>query len=692
MYMEEYITSIMGECDYQLWASKEDQPPQLIAARGGQSHEPSGRDPSDTNDCFYLRNKEQGCIDFFFRYSSGLQLLFRWFDAPGNEPAELLNLLYPSLPGYYADHVAARQHMIVRKMSDSIKSITALLDLDQLLSQILDNTMTVIPTASVGVLWMYDAEENALTVRTASERFDRSMIGRMRMKPGEGIIGQAFLDGKPRIYRGADAIMRAAANMSEENVHYLSASLAYRDPNYQAVLCVPVKVDSETVCVLILYQMGVYPLFTLEDLDLLHNFADQVAIAIHNARLFSEVQRQNALLVKRDDIHAILMKLSLKNKGPAVILRELERMIERPLYFIDLVEYTVTSSNNRMKSPVSIAAVAQRLGSRREPDTYDEETSAGMRRLHVVPIIAADACLGYVVIELNRELTTLDRIVLEQGRSILSLEMVRKQSQADYYYKKAHDRFHELLALQDLATLRRKGGEMGLEDGKELAAVLFDLPISDFRLMNVQIYRLVALVKKTFQTRAAVVFVLGSKLTMIVQASNAERKLDLKEDLSALFKEWGRSGEGTLRAGAGRSFAGLQSLAASYTEAGKALAYMVSKKRSGFMYYPDIGINQLFFQQSPEELAAFIQQVFGPLRDAGGDGSRLEETLLAYVKTNRSIQQTAESLHIHVNTLYQRMKKIEDALQISFKEPEHMLRLQLACYLYGVEANGSSSL
>ncbi|MBB3111009.1 hypothetical protein FHS18_003077 [Paenibacillus phyllosphaerae] len=210
----------------------------------------------------------------------------------------------------------------------------------------------------------------------------------------------------------------------------------------------------------------------------------------------------------------------------------------------------VTAANPRNKTFISIASVAQRFASKREPAAYDEETSAGTFSRYIVPIIAADACLGYVVIELKRELNTLDRLILEQGRSILSLEMVHKKSQADYYYKKAYDRFNELLSLQDLAILRRKAGEMGLDDTQILSAILFDLvPLSDLRLTNVQIYRLVALVKKSCQDKAAVVFALGSRVTALVQVSDPAGMKDLKASLAALFKEWEHSGEGMLRAG-----------------------------------------------------------------------------------------------------------------------------------------------
>ncbi|MBT2282579.1 helix-turn-helix domain-containing protein [Paenibacillus polymyxa] len=43
--------------------------------------------------------------------------------------------------------------------------------------------------------------------------------------------------------------------------------------------------------------------------------------------------------------------------------------------------------------------------------------------------------------------------------------------------------------------------------------------------------------------------------------------------------------------------------------------------------------------------------------------------------------QTGATLHIHINTLYQRIHKIEEILGMSLSNQELLLHLQLACYL-----------
>jgi len=48
---------------------------------------------------------------------------------------------------------------------------------------------------------------------------------------------------------------------------------------------------------------------------------------------------------------------------------------------------------------------------------------------------------------------------------------------------------------------------------------------------------------------------------------------------------------------------------------------------------------------------------------------------------NQSAVETARKLHIHVNSFYQRMKRIEELLDLSLDDPEDMLKIQLACHL-----------
>ncbi|TQR16257.1 PucR family transcriptional regulator [Psychrobacillus soli] len=111
------------------------------------------------------------------------------------------------------------------------------------------------------------------------------------------------------------------------------------------------------------------------------------------------------------------------------------------------------------------------------------------------------------------------------------------------------------------------------------------------------------------------------------------------------------------------------------------LTYLASRNRLDVIRYEDIGLNRLFLNQQPEEIAQFIDEVFLPLTSDNEQKTELEETLLTYFETNRSATKTAKKLHIHINTLYQRLRKIEHLLQLDLSDNEDSLKIQLACHL-----------
>lgn len=65
------------------------------------------------------------------------------------------------------------------------------------------------------------------------------------------------------------------------------------------------------------------------------------------------------------------------------------------------------------------------------------------------------------------------------------------------------------------------------------------------------------------------------------------------------------------------------------------------------------------------------------------------------IAANRSVQATAERLHIHTNTLYLRLRKIEEILGVDLNDSEGWMKVYLACHLsevYSVAPTASGAL
>ena len=60
------------------------------------------------------------------------------------------------------------------------------------------------------------------------------------------------------------------------------------------------------------------------------------------------------------------------------------------------------------------------------------------------------------------------------------------------------------------------------------------------------------------------------------------------------------------------------------------------------------------------------------------------ETLKVFLTTRCSQKETADRLHIHLNTLKYRLHRISDLCRTDFKDPEELFYMELSIYLKGV--------
>jgi DNA-binding PucR family transcriptional regulator len=90
----------------------------------------------------------------------------------------------------------------------------------------------------------------------------------------------------------------------------------------------------------------------------------------------------------------------------------------------------------------------------------------------------------------------------------------------------------------------------------------------------------------------------------------------------------------------------------------------------------------LFSQAGRNEVSEFVATTLGPL--LGHDSSRrgdLTMTLSTYLQESQHHARTCARLHIHANTLYQRLERITALLKESWRQPDRTLELQLALRL-----------
>jgi DNA-binding PucR family transcriptional regulator len=69
-------------------------------------------------------------------------------------------------------------------------------------------------------------------------------------------------------------------------------------------------------------------------------------------------------------------------------------------------------------------------------------------------------------------------------------------------------------------------------------------------------------------------------------------------------------------------------------------------------------------------------------------GTALIETLAAYFAAGGSLTRAKDALHVHVNTVAQRLERISQLIGADWNEPERALELQLALRVHGLLRHG----
>ncbi|MEH7226257.1 sugar diacid recognition domain-containing protein [Bacillus sp. JJ1566] len=92
----------------------------------------------------------------------------------------------------------------------------------------------------------------------------------------------------------------------------------------------------------------------------------------------------------------------------------------------------------------------------------------------------------------------------------------------------------------------------------------------------------------------------------------------------------------------------------SFDEAERALK--VAKRTGSIQFDNDLKLEMLVHETSGKVQLEYVRRTIVMLLD----DTELVRTLLEYIKQNQSIKETAEALHIHVNTLSYRFNKIEE--------------------------------
>jgi len=135
------------------------------------------------------------------------------------------------------------------------------------------------------------------------------------------------------------------------------------------------------------------------------------------------------------------------------------------------------------------------------------------------------------------------------------------------------------------------------------------------------------------------------------------------------------AGGAPVRLGLSLPRADLTGVADAYHQA--VLAVQTAPEGGGLAWFDRVDpVYWVLKQQPTENLVTLRDRLVGPVKRA--DDGKLWRTLTAYLRAPNDLGALAEELHVHVNTLRYRLKRVQTLLGVDLSRPETLARLYLA--------------
>jgi PAS domain S-box-containing protein len=170
------------------------------------------------------------------------------------------------------------------KLYEVTAHLTATLDLDSVLDQIVTKTVDLLGCDASGV-YVPDEARGGLAFRRGLH-LDETLTRDLIVNIGEGVAGRAFQQRRP---------VSTSDRLADQGLRYTptAAELIQRAP--RAYLAVPIGVREEVLGVLVAYFFEPHQ-FSEKEIQLLSSLAAHTAIAMDNARHYEEVRLQQSRL------------------------------------------------------------------------------------------------------------------------------------------------------------------------------------------------------------------------------------------------------------------------------------------------------------------------------------------------------------------------------------------------------------
>ena len=548
----------------------------------------------------------------------------------------------------------ARREAELSALYDTANDLAALRDLDAVLEAIVHRARQLLAT-DTAYLTLHDPARGD-TYMQVTDGSISAKFRALRLAMGAGLGGLVAQSATP--YATADYFADARFH------HKNHIDEAVTEEGLVAILGVPLRLGQRVIGVLFAANRSARP-FLQEEVSLLASLAAHAAVAIDNARLLQETRnaleelsaahrtvREHGQAVERAALaHDRMTSLVLRGGGIEDVAAVVTDVLGGSLAVLDDLGRPITGDVGELEPGVFEAAQASRALGRtvRRADLLIASVDVGGEPLCTLILRSDDA----------------DERILERAALVCALLLLFRRSVAE-----AEGRVRGEL-LDDLIS---RPGSPGLTDRARRLGVDLTAP-----------HVMVVVRHEGQRERAA--FWASSQATVrhgLAAGRAGEVVLLLPGgDAGAIAQRVAAELSASLHTPATAGASHKSDFAAAYQEARRCAEALIALGRAGDgASASELGFVGLLVGDG-RDVRGFVGSVLGPVVEYDARrGTVLADTLAAYFGSGGSPSRTAETMHIHVNTVTQRLDRIGKLLGDGWLEPERALEIQLALRLH----------
>ncbi len=567
-----------------------------------------------------------------------------------------------------------RREAELTALIETVHDLAGLRDLDDVLRAIVQRARSLLGT-EVAYMTLTDHERGDTYMRvtegSVSARFQQ-----LRLGMGEGLGGLVAQTARPYVTDDYPA--------DERFRHTSPIDSAVGEEGLVAILGVPLLLGGREVIGVLYAADRRARVFEREQIALLGSFAAYAAVAIDNARLLgetrdalAELETANETIERASDVHDRLTELVLRGGDVTDVAGAVAEVLEGRVEFAEPVAASAQPAVERSRS-VGYAV--------RDGDDWVTAVSAG------------GELLGALVLQGHPDLNPVDQRTFERAAMVTSLLLLARRSASEAEQRVRGELLDELLdaARHDPRLLRDRAARLhaDLDAPHVLLSARLDGQAGADAEESLGRQRLWAAASHLAATRRGLAAAREGGTVLLLPLSGADDPREggaapatpsrLAQDVAA---QLGVAAGAPVTVGASAPVpapaAQPGAVAAAYPEARRCVDALRLLGRAGHgAAAEDFGFIGMLLTDS-RDVGSFVRRTLGPVLDYDARrGTDLVATMEAYFACGMSPARAKDMLHVHVNTVAQRLERVARLLGDDWQSPERALETQLALRLH----------